>query len=193
MPVVTSKATSFSRFLRYAFWVCLLAAPVFAQPQIGGGTCASTTLDGTYEMTLSGRQVTSAGAISKVLMAVGTATFDGQSAVTLTLTANIVSASQNFGAPLVYKGTYSVQANCLGSATITSGDTATFTLESFNSGNAFQLYGSDATYAYSGGGNIQPASCPATISGVHEFNAQGSAISGTSFVGTLDVAGIVKF
>ena len=174
-------------------WSCLMVSPVFAQTQIGGGTCNSSTLNGTYELSMSGRQVTSAGAVSKVLHAVGTAAFDGQSKVTLTMTANIVSAAQNFGTPLVYSGTYSLQSNCLGSVTITTGDTATFNLESFNSGNSFQLYGSDATYAYSGGGNIQPTTCPTTLMGVHEFNATGNTISGTSFTGTLDVAGVMNF
>jgi uncharacterized protein (TIGR03437 family) len=180
-------------------WSCLLVSPIFAQPQIGGGTCNSSTLNGSYEATLSGRQVTSAGAVSKVLHAVGTAVFDGQSKVTLTMTANIVSTAENFGAPLVYSGTYSLQSNCLGSVTIASGDTATFNLEAFNIpagstvASTFQLYGSDATYAYSGGGNIQPATCPTTLTGVHEFSGTGNIISGTSFTGTLDVTGVLNF
>ncbi|HXP85912.1 MAG TPA: hypothetical protein VN841_14405 [Bryobacteraceae bacterium] len=180
-------------------WSSLLAFPALAQTQIGGGTCNSSTLNGTYELSLSGRQVTSAGAVSKVLNAVGTAAFDGQSKVTLTMTANIVSAAQNFGNPLVYSGTYSLQSNCLGSVSITTGDTATFNLESFNipagttTANTFQLYGSDATYAYSGGGNIQPSTCPTTLMGIHEFNGTGSTLSGTSFTGTLDVAGVLTF
>jgi uncharacterized protein (TIGR03437 family) len=172
---------------------CALALPVLAQTQIGGGTCNSSTLNGTYELLLSGRQLTTTGTISKIFHATGTAAFDGQSKVTLTMTANIVSASQAFGTPLVYSGTYSMQTNCLGAVNITGGDTATFTLESFNSGSAFQLYGSDATYAYNGGGNVQPAACPTTLMGVHEFNGTGNVISGTTVTGTVNVAGVLTF
>ncbi len=172
---------------------CLSAAPVLAQTTIGGGTCNSSTLNGPYEFTLNGRQTASTGAVLKLMQAVGTAVFDGQSKVTLTITANTVSTSQSFGAPLVYSGTYSLQSNCLGSIGITTGDTATFTLESFNSGNAFAVIGSDATFAYNGNGNNQPATCPTTISGGHEFNGTGNSLSGLSVTGVLDLAGVLQF
>lgn len=171
----------------------LFALPLLAQVQIGGGTCNSSTLNGTYELILGGRQVTSTGTVSKALQATGTAAFDGQSKVTLTLTANIVSANGGFGTPLVYSGTYSLQSNCSGTVSITTGDTATFALESFNSGNTFALMGSDSTYAYNGSGNIQPATCPTTLSGVHEFNATGNTISSGAVTGVLDVDGVLTF
>jgi uncharacterized protein (TIGR03437 family) len=172
---------------------CLQAAPILAQPVIHANSCTSSTLSGTYELILSGRQVTSAGATSKLFQAVGTAAFDGLNKVTFTLTANTVTTSQSFGTPLVYSGTYSLQSNCLGAINITSGDTATFTLESFNQGNTFALIGSDANYAYNGTGNIQPATCPTTLSGVHEFNATGNSLSGPSVTAVLDVVGVLNF
>lgn len=172
---------------------CLPAAPLFAQTTIGSSTCNSSTLSGTYQLLLSGRQVTSTGATSKLFQAVGTAAFDGLSKVTFTMTANTVTSSQSFGASLVYSGSYSMQVNCIGSISITTGDTATFTLESFNEGKAFAVIGSDANYAYNGTGNIQPATCPTTLSGVHEFNGNGSALSGASVTGVLDVAGVLSF
>jgi uncharacterized protein (TIGR03437 family) len=171
----------------------LLSYPLLAQTQIGGGTCNSSTLNGTYELLLNGRQFTAAGAISKIFHGVGTAAFDGQNKVTLTMTANIVSAAQTFGTPLVYSGTYSLQSNCLGSVTITSPAAASFTLESFNQGKAFALVGTDATYAYNGSGNLQPTPCPTTLSGVHEFNANGNSLSGTTVTSVFDVAGILTF
>jgi uncharacterized protein (TIGR03437 family) len=173
--------------------VCLPALPVVAQTTIGGGSCTSSTLNGTYELLLSGRQVTANGTVSKVFQGVGTAVFDGLNKVTLTMTANIVSTSQSFGTPLVYAGTYSMQSNCVGSIGITSGDDGTFSLEAYSQGKAFAIIGSDSTYAYSGTGNLQPATCPATLSGVHEFNATGSSLSGTSVTGVLDVAGVLQF
>ena len=57
--------------------LCLPAVPAIAQTAIGGGSCTSGTLNGTYELILNGRQVTAAGAVSKVFQGVGTAAFDG--------------------------------------------------------------------------------------------------------------------
>src|SRR5271157_1295451 len=178
---------------------CLPAMPALAQTAIGGGVCTSSALNGTYELLLTGRQVSVSGTVSKVFQAAGTAAFDGLSRVTFTMTANAVSGSQSFGTPLVYSGTYSLQSNCVGSISITTGDTATFNLEALSVSNttqlasSFALTGSDATYAYNGSGSSQPATCPTTLSGVHEFNATGSSLSGGSVTGVLDVAGVLQF
>jgi hypothetical protein len=173
--------------------LCLAAAPILAQTTIGGGACTSSTLNGTYEFLLNGRQVTAAGSISKIVQAVGTATFDGLSAVTVSLTGNSVTGVQAFGTPLAYAGTYSLQSNCVGSVNITTGDIATFTLIAFAGGNTFALIGSDANFAYNGSGNLQPTTCPATLSGVHEFNANGNTLSGASVTSVLDLAGVLNF
>lgn len=170
---------------------CLPAAHLCAQVQIGGGTCDSTALNGNYELLLTGRQVAATGAISKVFHGIGVAAFDGLSKVTFTMTANTNAAA---GTPLVYSGAYSLQSNCVGTINITSGDTATFTVESFNAGKGFALSGTDATYAYTGSGNVQAGTCQtSTLSGVHEFNATGILLSGTAIAGTLDVAGVFQF
>ena len=107
----------------------MLALPAIAQPVIGGGMCNSATLTGTYELLLNGRQLTSTGAVTQVFQGVGTAAFDGLSKVTINLTANTVTASQSFGTPVTYSGTYSLQSNCVGTIAITSGDTATYALK----------------------------------------------------------------
>jgi uncharacterized protein (TIGR03437 family) len=183
--------------LRYgtllSMFLCFSALPTLAQTTIGGGSCTSSSLTGTYQVLMNGRQVTSTGSVSKLVQLIGTAAFDGLSKVTLTTTANTVNGSQSFGTPLVYAGSYSLQSNCLGSITITSGDTAAFTVEAYNQGKAFALIGSDATYAYNGSGNVQPATCPTTLSGVHEFNATGNTLSGGSVTGVLDIAGVLQF
>ncbi len=181
------------------FILLLAGAPVFAQTAIGGGVCNSSTLTGAYEFMLNGRQVTSTGSISKLFQGVGTAQFDGLSKITLTLTANTVATSQVFGTPLVYSGTYSMQSNCIGSISITTGDTATLALEAYSISSttliagSFALIGSDASYAYNGTGNIQPATCPTTLTGVREFNTTGNSLSGASVTGVLDTAGILNF
>src|SRR5580692_288530 len=181
------------RLTPLAILFCLSAVPVLAQTTIGGGSCTSATLGGAYQVTLNGRQATATGSVSKLLQAVGTAAFDGLSKVTLTMTANIANGSQSFGTPLAYSGSYSLQSNCIGSISITSGDIATFTLETYSQGKAFALIGSDAAYAYNGSGNAQPATCPSTLTGVHEFNANGDTLSGASVTAVLDVAGVLQF
>src|SRR5690349_1959013 len=80
---------------------------------VGGGTCNSSSLNGTYAFTMNGRQVTN-GTFAKVLQSVGTAVFDGQSKATLTLTVNTNAAA---GTPQTSPGTYTVQANCTGTLT----------------------------------------------------------------------------
>jgi len=44
----------------------LSALPAFAQVTIGGGACNSATLTGTYELLLSGRQLTSTGSVTQI-------------------------------------------------------------------------------------------------------------------------------
>src|SRR5271156_5528451 len=115
---------SLHRIVLYC-WPCLLAIPLAAQPQIGGGTCTSSTLNGTYSLTLSGRDLSSGVAFSTVSQGIGLATFDGQSQVSFTLTNNTNKA---FGVTQTMSGTYSLQSNCIGAVNITIGDTATFIL-----------------------------------------------------------------
>ena len=100
-----------------------LAAPLMAQMQIGGGTCSSASLNGTYSATLTGRDVSSTLTFSKALEGIGTATFDGQSKVAFTLTTN---TNQSSGISQTLSGTYTMQANCAGTLTLTTGDTAKF-------------------------------------------------------------------
>src|ERR1019366_6032812 len=97
--------------------------PVLAQTTIGGGACTSSTLNGTYQFLLNGRQVTATETVTIIFQAVGTAAFDGLRKVTFTETANIVSTTHSFGTPQVYSGSYSLQSNCVGSIILTSGDT----------------------------------------------------------------------
>jgi len=177
----------------------LPALPALAQTTIGGGTCNSATLSGTYEFLMSGRQLTSSGSVTQIFQGVGTAAFDGLNKVTFALTANTVTTTQSFGTPVTYAGTYSMQSNCVGTVSITSGDTATYTLEAYNqpgsatTASGFAVVGSDASYAFTGTGTARPATCLATITGAHEFNATGSALSGASVTSTLDVAGMLLF
>jgi fibronectin-binding autotransporter adhesin len=170
---------------------CLLAAPLVAQPEIGGNTCSSATLSGIYAFSLTGRQVTSSGTFSNVFQGNGSANFDGLSKVTITLTTDTV---RSVATPLTWSGTYSMQANCAGTVTITSGGSPTLNLVSYDQGVDFLVTGNDAVYSYSGTGNTQPSGCSAaTLSGVYVFTATGYELSGTSVNGVVNETGLLQF
>lgn len=173
---------------------CLLAAPLLAQPQIVGvgGPCNSATLNGTYSLTLAGRDVSSAVSFSNVLQGVGTATFDGQSKVTFVVTDNTNAAS---GQGQTWSGNYSLQANCTGVLNITTGNSASFTLGSYDGGVDFFVDGQDGVYSYLGGGNTQPTETCAvsTLNGTYSFSGNGFAVSSGSITGVNQISGLMVF
>src|ERR1700722_4926121 len=157
----------------------LISMPMLAQTQIGGGVCNSSSLNGTYALSMSGRQVSSAGAFTSVLQADGSATFDGLSTVTIAVSEN---TNQAVGTSLNWSGTYSVQANCAAVVTISSGGSATLNVMLFNQGRNFLMAGNDAIYSYTGNAvtqsATQPAGCStATLSGAYTFNGTGFGLS----------------
>jgi hypothetical protein len=143
-------------------------------------------------MTLTGRQLTTAAVYASVLQADGSATFDGQNKVTMTLTQNTL---KGVASSLTLSGTYVVQANCLGSVTITTGDNVTFNLMIYNQGNAFLLAGTDATYNFTGGGSNASANACATakLAGVYSLNANGFSLNPTGVSGVVAGVGLVQF
>jgi hypothetical protein len=173
---------------------CLLAAPLLAQPQIVGvgGPCNSSTLNGTYSLTLAGRDVGSSVSFSNILQGTGTATFDGQSKVTFLVTNNTNAAS---GQGETWSGNYSLQADCIGVLNITTGNAASFTLGSYDGGVDFFIDGQDGTYSYLGGGNTQPAqSCSlSTLNGTYSFGGNGFALSSGSITGVNQISGLMVF
>ena len=170
---------------------CILATAVSAQTQIGGGTCNSSNLLGNYTITLSGRQVTAAGAVTGVYLANGTLSADGQSSLTITATAD---GNQSGGTVYTLTGNYSVQANCQGTINITGGGLATLSLALYNQGNAFVVDGTYNGYTISGGGNKQPSNCLlATLSGVYAFSGTGYALTGGAVTGSTDATGLAQF
>jgi uncharacterized protein (TIGR03437 family) len=170
---------------------CLAATPALAQT-IGGGSCGASNLSGTYSLTLSGRGISTAGSFAGSFQAVGTATFDGQSKVTLSGTYNTNLAT---GKAFTYSGTYTLPSNCYGTVTLTQGSTAAFALIVYGSGDSFNMTGSDATYVYSasGGSTFAPACAAATLSGPYSFDTTGFTISGTAQNGVADEAGLFQF
>jgi len=174
------------------FFFSLLAAPLLAQTQIGGGTCNSSSLNGTYALSITGRQV-STGTFTSVLQANGSATFDGQSTVTIALTED---SNQAVATPLNWSGTYSVQANCVAVANITTGGSAALNVMVYNQGKDFQFTGFDATNSYTGSGVTVPSSITCsegTLNGVYTFNATGFGLTSTSVSGVVDGAGLLQF
>jgi hypothetical protein len=171
---------------------CLPAAPLVAQPAIGGNACSSATLNGIYAFALTGRQVTASGTFSNVFQGNGSATFDGLSKVTVTMTTDTIQA---VGTPLTWTGTYTMQANCFGAITITSGGSAVLNLLPYDGGTNFLVTGNDSTYSYSGGtGNNQPTGCSAaTFSGVYMFTGTGFNLSSGAVNGVDNGSGLLQF
>jgi hypothetical protein len=171
----------------------LLAVPLMAQPQIGGGTCSSASLKGTYSATLSGRDLSSSVGFTSVLQGVGTVNFDGLSKVTFTFTNNTNKFSQ---VSQTLSGTYNLQSNCIGTISITTGDTASFTLEAYNNAlasNSYLITGQDGVYSFTGGGSLLPATCPTAIpAGSYSFNGNGFGLSAGAIAAAFDIAGVVQ-
>jgi len=174
----------------YAFLACLPGV-LLAQPQIGGGNCSTATLSGGYSATLTGRALSSSNALTITTEGVGSVTFDGQSKVTFTLTTN---TAKTFGTPQTLAGTYTLQANCAGTVSITSGDLASFTLEAYNQGKNYLMTGQDGVYAFTGSGGILPATCPATLTaGSYPTNGTGFGLTSGAITSAFNVLGMIQF
>jgi hypothetical protein len=153
------------------FCTVALVAPALAQTQIGGGACNSSYLNGTYAVSLTGREVSGSAIFENVLQANGLATFDGLSSASFTLIENTV---QGLGVPLNWSGTFSVQSNCAATVTVNTGGSASLNIMIYGQGKDFAITGSDATYSYSGSGIAQPAGCSTSaLDGPFVFEATG--------------------
>ena len=144
-------------------------------------------------MSITGRQVTTtamtSGTFTNVFQASGSATFDGLSKVTITLTADTNHA---VATSLTWSGNYSVQANCAGVMNITTGGSATLNLAFYDGGVDFLMSGSDASYTYSGGGNTQPGGCSvSTFSGVYTLTGAGFALNASAVSGAENGTGLL--
>jgi hypothetical protein len=174
------------------FLACLpgiLAVPLLAQPQIGGGTCSTATLNGGYSATLTGRSLTTGTTFAATTESIGSVTFDGLSKVTFNLIRNTNKA---FGLVQTLSGTYTLQANCVGAVNITSGDRASFSLEAYNSGKSYLLTGQDGTYALTGSGGTLPATCPAALTaGSYPVNGTGFGLASNALSSTLNILGVI--
>jgi uncharacterized protein (TIGR03437 family) len=169
----------------------LLACALAAHAQTSPVTCSAATLSGTRSVVLTGRTVSSTGLFSKSYYGVGTATFDGVGKVTFNLTTN-TNQAQNGTQTLA--GIYTLPSNCAGTLTIASGDTASFTLIPYNSGQNFTLTGQDTTYNFTGSGASQPAAClTSTLSGVYAFSGNGFSIAASAITGANTISGLLQF
>lgn len=176
---------------RIAFASCLLAAPFLVHGQTAGA-CTSATLSGTYSLTLTGRAVNSTLVVGKVYQAVGELTFDGTSAVTGNVVA-FTSAAPG-GVATNMGGTYTIPSNCVGTLNITTGDTASYVLIPYNSGNDYVITGQDATYELTGSGGPQPATClNSTLSGNYVFSGNGFSLAAGAITGANDISGLLTF
>jgi len=164
---------------------------LLAQTTIGGGTCNSGSLTGTYSVSLTGRLVPN-GTFAGVFQSTGAAIFDGLSAVTINLMAN---TGQALGTALTWTGTYSVQANCAGVIDITGGAGPAFNVAVYNQGSDFIISGRDTNnYTYSGSGNLQQAACASgLLPGIYAFSSTGFVLNGTAVSGVENGSGLIQF
>jgi hypothetical protein len=126
-----------------------------------------------------------------VLQGNGSANFDGLSVAKITMT---VDSNQSVGAGVTWLGNYTVQSNCAGVVTVTSGGTAVLNLVLYSTGADFLVTGNDGTYSYSGSGNTQPTGCSAaSLSGVYMFTGTGYGLASGSVSGALDATGLLQF
>lgn len=168
----------------------LIALPLLAHAQTAA-SCSAATLTGTRALTLTGRDVSASAVLSKVTQSAGSATFDGVGKVTFALTTNTNVAA---GTSQTWSGTYSLGSNCVGTLTITTGDSATFTLIAYNSGKNFTITGQDGTYALTGSGSSLPASCAiASLSGIYVFSGNGFSLLGNGVSGVNSISGDLQF
>jgi hypothetical protein len=164
--------------------------PLLAQPQIGGGNCSTATLNGNYSATLTGRIINSAVTFSASTEGVGSVNFDGQSKVTFTLTTNTNKA---FGTAQTLTGTYTLQANCVGTLTLTVGDSASFTLEAYNQGKDYLITGQDGTYAFTGSGVVLPTTCPTALTaGSYPVNGTGFGLASGAITSVFNTLGLIQ-
>jgi hypothetical protein len=116
--------------------------------------------------------------------------FDGQSKVTFTLTTN---TSKTFGTATTLAGTYSLQANCTGTVTITAGDTASYSLYSYNQGKSYLMTGQNGTSAFTASGSALPATCPASLTaGAYPVNGTGFGLTSNAISSSIDVIGVLQ-
>ncbi len=168
----------------------LLAVPLLAQPEIGGGVCSSSTLSGTYAASLTGRDVSSSVAFTNIEYAIGSAVFDGLSKVTLNLTTGTSKFPQT---PQTLTGTYTMQSNCVGTVSITSGDSATYSLTAYNSGRAYAMVGQDGVYSITVNGGLLPATCPSAIPAQgYSFSGNGFLLSSAQIAGAFNISGLIQ-
>ncbi len=170
--------------------VSLLALPLLAQKQTAP-SCTLSSLSGTYYLTQTGRNVNASTALTASYQATGTAVFDGMGNVSFALTAN---TNNQAGLTQALAGTYTMANNCVGTLSITTGDSANYTLITWNQGQTFSITGQDTAYILTGsGGQLPPACITSLLSGSYLFNGNGFAETFGAITGVNSISGLLQF
>lgn len=177
------------------FVSAILVSAGLAQAQTAAPVCSVATLSGTRSFVLTGRSIATVSGEAEFnggYQGVGTANFDGNGNVLINVTGTTSASAASAAQTLT--GTYAIPSSCIGTMTITGGDTALFTLIPYNSGKDFTMTGSDANYAYTASGATQPVAClPASLSGPYGFSGTGYALSGGKIAGVNAISGLLQF
>jgi hypothetical protein len=149
----------------------LVCAIVNAQTVIGGAsTCTNANVVGSYGYTLSGWIFATAG--SYPFADAGSLTFDGKENISGTSTYSLDGTIQ----PRTLTGTYSVNTNCTGTATVTDslGNITHLNLTVVANGQSMQFVQTDSNTVISGSATAQQTGCTAeAISGMYGFASNG--------------------
>jgi uncharacterized protein (TIGR03437 family) len=174
-------------FLAFTF-----ASIVYAQPQIGGGTCTTASLTGNYWLSFNARNVSSSGTFQGVVQQLGLATFDGAGNFTVQFNQNSNTATGQTGQ---IGGTVNISSDCSGTLSVTSGANGTASLAVYNGGNTYNTSGASKSGAIGAGtGGIMPSAClTSTLSGAYAINANGFTIASSAVTGVADFNGVVTF
>ena len=160
------------KYTALLFLLPAVSAIVHAQPVVGAtNICTTANIAGTYGYTLSGWIFESTG--NYPFADSGTLTFDGIENLSGASTYSLDGGIQG----RTLKGTYSVNTDCTGTATLTDnlGNTTHLNLVVVDNGQSFQLIENDANTAISGSAASVQSNCTIeTISGPYAFAINGS-------------------
>jgi uncharacterized protein (TIGR03437 family) len=186
-----------NRYLRVALYAAILVSLSFslqaATPKIGGGTCSTSMVSGTYFYLLTGI-VASNGSVASYAE-LGKLVADGNGGVSGQSFASIGGQQETYS----LAGTYIVQSNCAGSLTLTvnSQITETLAFQVINGGLGMTVAISSSSAVVAGEvdrqtGGAFPIQCgPGSVSGGYGYLLTGVAMASGSNVSYSDAGQIV--
>ena len=165
-----------SVFLAVIFGLTSFAALGQTRPQIGGGTCSTSMVSGTYFYLVGGEVASSGG--GAIYAELGKLVADGSGNVSGQSYASVGGQQTTYS----LSGTYTVQANCAGTITVTNGQTTNnlaFQVTNNGQGMIVAIFTSSAIVrgsAYRQTASATPIQCGnGSLSGAYGYGLSGVA------------------